>query len=396
VAKYSEPVDEMMLPWRFVGLGVFAFGHALLAIGCGGSTESEPPRCTSSGVPRWETVELPDDLPFQFAVGSKEPFNGQPYNTMRSQVEHWQEGELFLWNCVDGAIYDPSEGLWQAIPPVGDSLDYCLFTPMAGGDLVLWHVPAGGGVMEGRVFQRAAGGWAKLPTIPLGSSWFVDCGAHRASFYVIAADPWRVFLYQPAAGAWVEHVGPEWMISGWYDISQVRDILFAQFCSEPMPDAVPPGTADAWTGFNFTTKEWTSIYLSVRPNTLYAQRAVAGDEILLWNVGSESGIGSGFAFNPFTRAWRNMPTGFAPAGHIWSAGEQAVLEAENGWYLYDPRSDEWSTLPSECAPEPGRAAFVVWTDYGLLVWTGVTESNRKGYGRLLVLEEGNGWPQSGQ
>jgi hypothetical protein len=387
----------MMLPWRFLGLGVFASWHALLAIGCGGSTESEPPRCTSSGVPRWETVELPDDLPFAFEEQPAEPWTGRAYTVTVSPSVYWAEGHLYLWNCADGVVYSPSESDWQKIPPFSGALEYCSFSAVAGGDLVLWNAKAPSMPMQGRVFSRAEGRWDTLPSIPLGSSFFAGVGAYGTTFYVLGLDPWRIVTYDLHVGTWLEHAAPEWMLAWRTDVTQVLNTLYTQYGTDFMPKNVPDGTKDVWMGFDFAESRWLEpVYLTQRLNFIPSTRAAVGNDILIWTAAKQADTGRGVAFNPFTQTWRNMPTGFAPAGHIWSAGGQAVLEAENGWYLYDPRSDEWSTLPSECAPEPGRAAFVVWTDYGLLVWTGVTESNRRGYGRLLVLDEGNGWPQSGQ
>ena len=121
----------------------------------------------------------------------------------------------------------------------------------------------------------------------------------------------------------------------------------------PLPPEVRDGAALVWTGQELIA--WGGCD-PARPEDCYPTL-------------------DGFAFDPTTRTWRQMPS--APAGGIdpevvWTGREALFFYAE-GWKLkgvaYDPEIESWRTLPN--APlQPRFGAVYVWTGSEAIVWGG--------------------------
>ena len=121
----------------------------------------------------------------------------------------------------------------------------------------------------------------------------------------------------------------------------------------PAPPAVLPGAADVWTG----------------------------QELLVWGgsgTKSENDAPSveGFAFDPSTRAWSDMPPAPIPgkfAEAVWTGTEAVFLAAgadASSWHgeAFNPATDTWRVI----APPPfeSRPAVVIWTGTDIIGWGG--------------------------
>jgi hypothetical protein len=86
-------------------------------------------------------------------------------------------------------------------------------------------------------------------------------------------------------------------------------------------------------------------------------------------------LADGFAFDPSTRAWSDIPPAPSPAGQahgVWTGDEAIFLDLGAdalGGNAYDPRSGSWRSIPA--APiAPRSGAVVGWTGDEVLVWGG--------------------------
>jgi len=249
----------------------------------------------------------------------------------------WTGREMIVWGKANAA-FSPLTGRRRPLPasPIASRAAPTLVV-WTGSQMIGW----GGGccgeaAADGAAYTPATNAWQKLPTGPLAGRY--------------------------ASGAWT---GRELIIAGG---SNAEGKVFAD--------------AAAYTP---ATNSWRK--LASLPVPLQGATAVwDGHEMLL--VGGRTPVAgrlrlatTGFAYNPATNRWRQLPAAQGRIGGVavWTGRQLLVWGGETlragRWVApahgvaYSPRRNRWSALP--VSPLRGRvSATAVWTGRQMIVWGG--------------------------
>ncbi len=117
-----------------------------------------------------------------------------------------------------------------------------------------------------------------------------------------------------------------------------------------------------------------------------------GAEALLWGGSSFCSrdvcfLGSGAKYTPATNTWSAMNTALAPTARdyhvaVWTGksmivwggsgiGSDGFATAFNTGGIYDPLTNEWSSIDTLGAPSPRVSMSAVWNGYKMIVWGGL-------------------------
>jgi len=153
--------------------------------------------------------------------------------------------------------------------------------------------------------------------------------------------------------------------------------------AQPAPPK-PTAAVAAVTAAQLAAGHWSQLPAAPIPPRWQASVVWTGTEMLVWGGGSEVGaetfLADGAAYNPTTGQWRMLPPGplsarFGQAAVwdgtellLWGGFTSPTAVAEDG-ASYDPATNAWRSLPP--APLSARAdALAVWTGASMIILGG--------------------------
>ncbi len=167
--------------------------------------------------------------------------------------------------------------------------------------------------------------------------------------------------------------------------------------------------AGAWTGetvlvvdvptgrvasYDIATDTWTELSdgpEGVRPEGLGSNSPTVwtGRELLLFDsmvIDSETALTTTHAFDPSTRAWRELaPMPFVTSFAVWADGRAVIANSRRQVATYEPATDAWTELP----PAPGARQLqgLFWSGTEILA---VTTPKDRGVASVATLDLGAG------
>jgi hypothetical protein len=283
------------------------------------------------------------------------------------------------------AAAPPGAGAWQLLPaaPVTTSL-LNLVSVWTGTEMILHGTLTTAGSNSAGVtfaYRPGTGTWTTLAPGPVpDNEQTTDLAAWTGTQMLVPGQ--TNGAYSPATGAWrpiPPDQGPQAESVAAWTGSQM--LIWGGVCCVSQ--------SNSGTIYTPATNTWQQLPAAPIEPRREAMGAWTGTELVV--AGGESGpegqqpalLGSAAAYNPATRAWRQlppMPVPTAGATAVWDgtevlfiAGTTPAQSPSAGGQAYNPATNTWRQLP---AMPFSRADFAaVWTGSQVLVWGGVTGSS---------------------
>jgi hypothetical protein len=289
----------------------------------------------------------------------------------------WTGREMIVWGgeigdinaprlTADGAAYDPATRTWRELSASPLTPRAHTVTAWTGSEVLIW----GGSTFEGARGAQPVGG-----ATPPGA-------------YDPASDTWRELPPGPldgvadVAGAWT---GSELMILG---------------RSPPRPPgrsprSLGPGGEMVGAAFSPCTNRWRRIASAPIEPRGAVTPVWTGSELLVWGGNGRGNfpMSDGAAYDSEQDSWRLLPPvsvrGYYAPKPVWTGTEMLVWgwsnlaldrAAENETVAYNPRADEWRSLPAApLVPPPDQfegtlGELTAWTGESLLAWSATLDA----------------------
>jgi hypothetical protein len=250
------------------------------------------------------------------------------------------------------------------------------------------------------------GTWSQLPTVPdpvpgLFSSTLWT-GHEFLIFGETASDPPRSanVAYNPTAKSW-RHLSSVHAPSTRANAVAVWTGTKAIVYGGGLWTSTSEEPTTSGAVYDPSTDSWQPIASSPLPAQLGQEAVWTGSEMLVWG-GLVPGktpqlVSEGAAYNPTTNMWRMLSDVHAPAARtsfstVWTGtvmivwggviGQGTTASASNSGAAYDPKTNQWTAIPTAGAPAPrfGQSAF--WTGGAMLIWGGATSKEALNTGGL--------------
>lgn len=293
----------------------------------------------------------------------------------------------------DGAAYNPATDSWRKLPPApveGDARK----AVWTGHEVLLWlgaNIQSGeaGQDLVGAAYDPATDSWRRLPPHPFADS-FAYPTVWTGEEMIIAAgidysgkNPPRGAAYDPSSDTWRRFgssplAPPDWTNAIWAGHEMIV------WGGGGACEGCPP-----WSGgfaYNPSTDMWRELPTAPIADRANFEAVWTGEELIVWGgQAGPSGMSDGAAYDPRSDTWRTIRYGpLDPrywASTVWT-GTQVIIWGGYNVYApkgaqrvfgdgaaYDPETDSWHTLPN--APlDPRCNHSAIWAETQMIVWGG--------------------------
>lgn len=344
--------------------------------------------------------------------------NGAP-KRRGEHVSVWTGAELIVWGGVedanesvllkDGGRYDPATDSWTALSTAGaPSARYLVPGVWSGTELVVWSGWDGGNARTGGRYNPATNSWRPTTTsgAPVGRIFSQAVWANGKMF-VWGGGSWNSSTdsltleglggrYDPATDSWsaVAASGSP-ALRVYFSMAWTGQKAFIWGGCTVLSGSQCGNQTNTGALYDPATNSWTSVPTTDSPvkRTSPGVAVVGSQVIVTGGYFGPSPTSSGGLFDLSTGTWRSGGIAAAPfaAARLTavSTGEEMIIwggvtnwssthTATNLGARYDPRSNQWTAVPSSGAPSARYAQGGVFTGTELLIWGGIQVGQQYG------------------
>lgn len=372
IPGFAYPIDETR--WTFDPQGLLSPSTAYSAVVAAGVPDAAGNATQSALI--WNFATAPD------GPGSwqRKAAAGAPAG---SEVGFWTGDELLVlgyavnypnWQMVGGR-YRPSSDTWTALSTMGAPSPRGRFNAVwTGAELLVWggQSPDGISRRDGAIYDPATDRWRPMAALPAQLGGDVAASVWTGSYVLTVGRLGELAKYDMASDTWTPSSAP-------FPVDQAalqahwtgtRLLVWGTRCT------LSNVCSAAGASYDPSADSWSPVS-DVGAPTMRSGFASAwtGSELAIWG-GAPSGSSidvllSGALYNPVSDTWRPMSSQCASAAGsytFWTGSELLTWTPGATGARYDPAADTWRTTSIMGAPA-SRLAKAVWTGRSLLVWS---------------------------